>query len=294
MATETLAQISVLITTVVPTWGSQMDNFSLAVAQLELFGRKSDGWISCGHATGFFYKVVDTVQLITNWHVVTGVDPRTMHPVSDPLPSAMKIFYKIRFTRPEDGSIAIDTRMYNIPLYKGDRALWNEHSTRQNVDVVAIRLDVTQLDKNFANPAINTIEQENRLTPYPGMDCYVLGYPEGMIGPGRSPIWKRGSIATEPLYDFRQMPGFLIDSATREGMSGSPVIVRHSGLFNPAGSERLAPDALFGTVNKFIGIYSGHLGGEDPITVQLGVVWRADVLEDIVSGNTSGFNLCRV
>jgi hypothetical protein len=177
-----------------------------------------------------------------------------------------------------------DTRTHDIPLYDGDQALWSEHSTRQNVDVVAIKLDVTQLE-NFANQSINTIEQENRLAPYPGMDCYVLGYPEGMIGPGRTPIWKRGSIATEPLYNFRSMPGFLIDTATRSGMSGSPVIARHDGS--------ISPDAVIGSVKKFIGIYSGRLG-DNPMEVQLGMVWRVDVLEDIVTGSTKGFNPCRI
>jgi len=55
----------------------------------------------------------------------------------------------------------------------------------------------------------------------------VLGYPEGMIGPGRSPIWKRGSMASEPKYNWRDKPGFLIDTATRNGMSGAPVVARH-------------------------------------------------------------------
>jgi hypothetical protein len=210
-----------------------------------------------------------------------------VHP-DDPLPSTMRIFYKIRGTRPEDGATFMDTRTYDIPLYVGGEAIWYEHGTRQNVDVVALNIDVSQIE-NFANTSINTVQQKSRLTPYPGMVCYVLGYPEGMIGPGRSPIWKRGSIATEPRYDFREKPGFLIDSATRSGMSGSPVIARHSGILNPGGPINLAPDAVIGTMNKFIGIYSGHLG-EDPLEVQLGMVWRADVLQDIATG---GFNPCR-
>jgi hypothetical protein len=177
-------------------------------------------------------------------------------------------------------------------LYHADQALWSEHSTRQNVDVVAIRLDVTQF-ADFANQSINTLKQESRLPAYAGMDCYVLGYPEGMIGPGWTPIWKRGSIATEPDYNFRNMPGFLIDTATRSGMSGSPVVVRHSGVFNPSGAAHVAPDAVIGTVSKFVGIYSGRLG-DDPMGVQLGMVWRAEVLEDIVTGNTNGFNPCRI
>jgi hypothetical protein len=259
-----------------------MDNFSLAVAQLELFGKKSDELISCGHATGFFHKAADAVQLITNWHVVTGVDPTTMQPVhpDDPLPSTMRIFYKTRLTRPEDGTTEINSHAQDFPLYDGGQALWKEHGTRQNVDVVALDINVTPVE-NFANTFINTIEQEHRLTLYAGMDCYVLGYPEGMIGPGRSPIWKRGSIATEPLYDFRQKPAFLIDSATRGGMSGSPVIARHSGVFNPDGAQSVR-NAILGTVGKFVGIYSGRLGN-DPLEVQLGMVWRADVLQDFVT-----------
>lgn len=265
-----------------------MDRFSLSVAQLELFGKKSGEkrsgeWMLPGHA----------VQLITNWHVVTGVDPTTMQPVDprEPLPNAMRIFFKVGFTKEGGGSGWLNTHSIDVPLYVGDEAIWSEHSTRQNVDVVAFRLDITQF-ANFANQSINTLEQESRLPAYAGMDCYVLGHPEGMIGPGRTPIWKRGSIATEPDYDFRNMRGFLIDTATRSGMSGSPVIVRHSGIFNPSGAAHITPDAVIGTVSKFVGIYSGRLG-DDPMEVQLGMVWRAEVLEDIVTGNTKGFNPCR-
>ena len=270
-----------------------MDRFSLSVAHLELLGKKSDEWISCGQATGFFYQVADGVRLITNWHVVTGVDPTTIQPLDPgkPLPNAMRIFFKVSFTKEEDSSGWLKTHSVDIPLYYADQALWSEHRTRQNVDVVAIKLDVTKFT-DFANQSINTLEQESRLPAYAGMDCYVLGYPEGMIGPGRTPIWKRGSIATEPEYSFRNMPGFLIDTATRNGMSGSPVVIRHSGVFNPSGSAHVTPDAVIGTVSKFVGIYSGRLG-DDPMGVQLGMVWRADVLEDIVTGNTLGFNPCR-
>ena len=54
-----------------------MDDFSLSVAQLELFGAQAGKWVSCGHGTGFFYKPAETIYAVTNWHVVTGVDPTT-------------------------------------------------------------------------------------------------------------------------------------------------------------------------------------------------------------------------
>jgi hypothetical protein len=267
-----------------------MDNFSLSVAQIELFGQTEGSWLQCGTATAFFYKINDAIKLVTNWHVVTGVDPTSMQPVDNqnPLPAALKLFYKQRLTGAQQG---VQTLTHDIPLYdKDNNAVWAEHSTRQNVDVVTLDLDVGALP-DFANVAVNAIEQEERLLPYAGMDCFVLGYPEGMIGPGRTPIWKRASIATEPRYNFRNSPGFLIDTATRNGMSGSPVVARHDGFFNPDGGG-VSRNSIIGTVTRFVGIYSGRLG-DDPLEVQLGMVWRSDVLTDIAGGNVKGYNPCR-
>lgn len=46
---------------------------------------------------------------------------------------------------------------------------------------------------------------------------------------------------------------------------------------------------MIGTVTKFVGIYSGRIG-DDPLGLQLGVVWRADVLNNILSLQTRGMN----
>ena len=58
-------------------------------------------------------------------------------------------------------------------------------------------------------------------------DVFVLGYPRGISGGRGFPI----SIATEPKIDLDGVPKLLIDTATREGMSGGPVIaVAHNGF----------------------------------------------------------------
>src|SRR4051812_28778574 len=100
--------------------------------------------------------------------------------------------------------------------------------------------------------------KSNKL-PSSSSHCFVLGYPEGMIGPGRTPIWKRGSIASEPGYNWRDKPSFLIDTATRNGMSGAPVVARHSGVLNLGLGPGLSRDSIIGTVTKFVGIYSGRI-----------------------------------
>ena len=39
-----------------------------------------------------------------------------------------------------------------------------------------------------------------------------------------TPIWKKSTIASEPDIDINNLPCFYIDSTTREGMSGAPVV----------------------------------------------------------------------
>ena len=54
-----------------------------------------------------------------------------------------------------------------------------------------------------------------------GMDVFILGYPFGS-GPPAFPVWKRGSIASEPDLVKTTNGYYLIDTASRPGMSGSP------------------------------------------------------------------------
>jgi hypothetical protein len=276
-----------------------MDAYSRSVAQIELFGNRNGRQADCGLATGFFYKRAEELFLITNWHAVTGVDPTTMVPVDadSPLPEVLKFQFKQTVDAngqpvpPGGPQLILSNFPKLINLYEAGAGVWYEHSTRQNVDVVALLLSPDQLGE-FANIPINLVDQSPALVPAPGMDCFVLGYPQGMVGPGLSPIWKRGSIASEPNYNYRNMPGFLIDTATRKGMSGSPVVARHSGILKVSPGGGMGPDDVIGTVTKFIGVYSGRIG-DDLMGVQLGMVWRSDLLDDILSKRTPGVNPLR-
>ena len=230
---------------------------------------------------------MQAIYLVTNWHVVTGLVPSTLLPIDAnlPKPSVLRLFYK---RRANEQRTTVNTWTLDIKLYDRGNPVWFEHSKRQHVDVVALKVPVAELGE-FANLPINSIEQESRLKLYVGMDSFVLGFPEGISGPGKTPIWKRASIASEPDYDFRNVPGFIVDTATRSGMSGSPVIVRHSGIFKPHEEPQFRGDEILGTVSKFVGIYSGRYA-DDPMGVSLGMVWRSVVLDDILTGKTKGFS----
>src|SRR6478672_9371274 len=107
-----------------------------------------------------------------------------------------------------------------------------------------------------------------------GMDVFILGYPFGAKPPGL-PVWKRGSIASEPDL-VRQTTGFyLIDTASRPGMSGSPVILR--SWTSPDGRAREP-------LNRLIGVYSGRLGA-DVAEAQIGMVWHESFIPEIIDDN---------
>jgi hypothetical protein len=123
-------------------------------------------------------------------------------------------------------------------------------------------------------------------------DVFVLGYPFGITDPLEYPIWKRGSIATEPSIAFKGLPRMLIDTATRSGMSGSPVVIKRTGIH-----PTLENPERFGTAAGFVGVYSGRYGVEkdsldkdrpEKEDVQLGIVWRKEVIEEIIIGEVQG------
>jgi hypothetical protein len=73
----------------------------------------------------------------------------------------------------------------------------------------------------------------------------------------------------------------LVDTASRPGMSGAPVIRRswaYHLLENGATSADSTPQS------KFIGIYSGRLYTSDRTDAQLGMVWPVDDIPEVIWG----------
>jgi hypothetical protein len=114
-----------------------------------------------------------------------------------------------------------------------------------------------------------------------GEDVYILGYPFGISSSGY-PIWKRASIASEPQLQTQEQPYILVDTASRPGMSGSPVIRRSWG-YHPLSNGSLLTVPGAGT--RFVGVYSGRLSTKDPLDAQLGLVWPARFIDEIPMGN---------
>ena len=258
-----------------------MQKFSLAVAKIEMCRKETESFVTGATGTAFFYKTELEVFLITNWHNVTGINPLTGNLLHSKnlTPNIIRIHYKKWVDQTKS---SVQSQHYDLPLYNNDEPVWLEHANRNGVDVVAIPLSLDCFE-DFANEFINTIAQETDLEVHAGMDCFILGFPEQLIGVANTPIWKRGSIASEP---YQKHQYYYVDSATRKGMSGAPVIARHSGFLGGTGNVLTGNEKL-GTFLKFIAIYSGRVG-DDQLGFQLGTAWQTNVINEILTNRLQG------
>jgi len=73
-------------------------------------------------------------------------------------------------------------------------------------------------------------------------------------------------------------------------MSGSPVIIRHHGIFDPESKNgSLTLSGIIGTVENFCGIYVGRVG-DDELGVQLGIVWKEQAIVEVIESKSPGKN----
>lgn len=187
--------------------------------------------------------------------------------------------------------MAIGWTAYWLPLYSNASfatPIWRVHPEHgHGVDVVAMPLD--GLAETLLVPANDPTLDLDDLRLYPSLDVYIVGFPLGMFGGARFPIWKRGSIASEPDIDVSGKPFFYVDTATREGMSGSPVYAQEVGFWQPKNVTDFGSSVL-GKGRCFVGVYASRIGANDEFKAQLGVVWKTAALEAIVNEGITGLS----
>lgn len=237
-------------------------------------------------ATGFIYENTEEFFMITNGHNLTGVNPEQTKKITSSAAFPVRIDSKAKIQVDENHFTL--SEFFTIDLYEDEDYLvpiWYIHPDKGYlIDVVAIPLakkkDVPAHVKLFP---INKMYANSNFDPVVADDIFILGYPFDFKDRAELPVWKRGTIATEPFFDIDSLPKFYVDTASRSGMSGSPVIMRRSGLHGLQGTA-LTGSEIFGTIENFVGIYSGRIGADDEFKAQLGIVWRAEVIKEIISG----------
>ncbi|PIT97686.1 hypothetical protein COT77_00035 [Candidatus Berkelbacteria bacterium CG10_big_fil_rev_8_21_14_0_10_41_12] len=270
-----------------------MKKLSFSVTPVKLI--KNDKGLSFG--TGFFYQAAwgneNCIFLITNYHVITGIkteERKTKQPEGD----SISFYYHIDKNDPKP---VVEIKM---PIFTKDgQAIWLEHNNSK-VDVIAIPM----LFSLPAPPKWHTIRKSLNDSEAGFSPCdpiTIVGYPKGFLDSVNAlPIYKTGNIASEYEYDFDGDPCFIVDVAAFSGNSGSPVFsIRKNAQI---ASQKIILQAPGETID-FLGIYSagmivvrGHKipireiynnprGSHGIITdldLQLGVVWKAKLIEEII------------
>ena len=228
-------------------------------------------------ATGFFVEKDNIKYLITAWHVVSGKHFETKRCLNEEtcaIPNKLIVKYQNK-----NNNLWVN---YSIDLYDDNgEPKWLEHKIFGNdVDVVAVPLP--EISNEIGHKQIFWYKDKYEL--YVSEQAFVLGYPFGLsIGKKTNPhaIWSSGTVASDPCLEFeiggKKKPMFLVDSRTRQGQSGSPVI-----YYNEEGKDLHFKEnrvAFFGVpIMKPVGIYSGRVKPDS----DLGYVWKWKVISEII------------
>ena len=268
--------------------------------------------------TAFVYLYNEKPYLVTNWHNVSAREPSTLKPKHTKLALPNRLCIEVPLVSLNQENFSIIWKEHQVSIYQDDgdsptEAIWYEHPQHgYKVDVVAIPVDRDEIFsplksiwyeqvstqsnvERIAIPKTTAICAANdpslnlkKVLLRPSLDAFVLGFPRGMSGGENFPVWKRGSIASEPDLDIDDLPKMFIDTATREGMSGAPVYVQQIGHWLSEEKDSLGNfRTILGEGRRFIGIYSGRVGCNS-FQAQLGVVWKPSTIEEIIQSSTVG------
>jgi hypothetical protein len=230
-----------------------------------------------GDATGFVWKRRDRYYFITNWHVVSGLNFFTrMHLLkSGSRPNKLRCHFLMSVAKLEREPIDLPIRDDN------DEPLWLIHSAQgiRAIDVVALPLDHEYLKTKIVLLPVNELAPA-KLAIMVGMDVFILGYPFGSAPPS-FPVWKRGSIASEPDLVRRSTGYYLVDTASRPGMSGSPVILRSWSNHILESNNWTINNNNQLPIDRIIGVYSGR---KIPTEAQIGIAWHVEYIDEIIDG----------
>jgi hypothetical protein len=228
-------------------------------------------------ATGFIVEAVGKSYLVTNWHVVTGRHPdsgEVLHKQGG-VPDNIAIIHN------SDKGLGTSETRFEVLYDKYGKPRWREHA-RSGSDIDVVALPLTELDSVKLYPYNITDEASSQIRVGVSEKVNIIGFPYGRTGGGVSAVWSTGHIASEPGIDYDNKQCFLIDSRTREGQSGSPVISFSTGGVHNMSNGNVA--VMAGEVEVFLGVYSGRISIES----DLGIVWKRKALLEILEAGSAG------
>jgi hypothetical protein len=239
------------------------------------FGRQAQG-----QAEGF---------LVTNYHMLTGRDPLEAKP-----PRGDSITIQLHKT----GDTTSEVREVRLPLFTTEgQPVWVVSESTPEADLGIIPLPSAGLGGCNISCISSEWATESRLKVRPTSNVTLIGYPCGYYDTKNAlPIWKTGTVASEPDIDFEGKPYFLVDVSAFPGMSGAPVCAIAYGTY-----ETEAGNVVVGGARRFLGVFASMMvqrehryleeleyATKPGIVMQqsldLGRVWKAKLLLETVDG----------
>lgn len=267
-------------------------SFSALYIEAWFRSRGDDPDVFLGAGTGFLVGVPDDFWLVTARHVVSGRNAETNELESDK--GFWPDYLRVRFARQGEGG-GFEPVDQEVALYadvdEDEVPLWRSPAQRR-VDVAAVRIGsvpegAVDAFLPIGWPTVRDLYPEARRAnagadadvdlPLRVMDrLYVLGFPFGDTGSWPFAVWTVAPVASEPMAQWNGLPCFLLDSRTRRGQSGSPVMMHiRPGEMVFAGGGVYAHEEW---VTALVGVYSGRINEDS----DLGMVWTTEVLEEIL------------
>lgn len=242
------------------------------------------------HASAFYYRYKNRPFLISNWHVFSGRDWLTGQLVSQ---STGYIPQNIGFR-----SLALSGDGRHVEFQRpGWRFRLDDKFTEflreppridgYPVDIWAMPLPEGFLpgpdpnrkifsgSENFSC-FINDLASE-KIGTSTGDECFVIGYPLSNFEAAQLPVWKKGSIASEPLLGLGPYKAFLLDVASTSGMSGSPVV-----RFARGPNEYSHGMVRQSLSLRLVGVYGGRLLQQELERTNLGYTWFSSVIDQVI------------
>jgi len=184
-----------------------------------------------------------------------------------------------------------DVKPIRFPLFTNSgKPIWLNSKDFPHADVAVIPV-VASLCENAKVFGISEDWTGGNIKVRPTSTITLIGYPYGYYDTKNwLPIWKTGSVASEPDVDFEGKPLFLVDISAFPGMSGSPAFAIAYGAY-----ETIEGPTTVGHVQKFLGIYASmqvleeekyleELTSESKLGVvideslELGHIWKASLI----------------
>lgn len=264
--------------------------------------------------TGFIYRQGEQYFIITAWHNVTGRHSETLDTLGSNSGVPDNIVINLSVNYPGFGATKMSL---TLPLMDEEKSLFYIHPKNwPRIDVVAIPFDPTA-EHNFEfysagkhvktrmkllMPLSNGTDEPTQAEICPVQQylvpdedvinkwlnsvdvtegLFIPGYPHNVHDFHSQPVWKRATIASSVQTGWNREPKFLVDSASKSGMSGAPVL-----YFSSKGTVRIRGTSYYygQEVAILAGVYVGRLGVEDGADPQIGTVWNQSVIDEIIQG----------